>query len=133
MAAGHGKGAVSPNVRNMPADSGTPREEPRIPPVGNGRVRAYPLPEAIIEHTAEGLCVCHEVPEHPFVQFTVWNRRMIEITGYTMEEINQLGWYQTVRRRAVEPPTAWRRCARGTTCGRRSGGSCARTGAAVIW
>jgi len=64
--------------------------------VGNGRVRAYPLPEAIIEHTAEGLCVCHEVPEHPFVQFTVWNRRMIEITGYTMEEINQLGWYQTV-------------------------------------
>lgn len=49
----------------MPADSGTPRVDPRVPPVGTGRVRDYPLPEAIIEHSAEGLCVCHEIPDHP--------------------------------------------------------------------
>lgn len=51
---------------------------------------------AIIQHAAEGLCVCHAIPEPPFVRFTVWNNRMTEITGYTMEEINQRGWYQTV-------------------------------------
>ncbi len=52
--------------------------------------------EAVIERVAEGICVCHDVPAHPFVEFTVWNRRMIEITGYQMEEINRRGWYQTL-------------------------------------
>ena len=55
---------------------------------------------AIIERAAEGLCVCHEIAEYPYSVFTVWNDRMIEITGYTMDEINRLGWYQTVY---VEP------------------------------
>jgi PAS domain S-box-containing protein len=50
----------------------------------------------IIECAAEGLCVCHEIPDFPYVQFTVWNTRMTEITGYTMEEINRLGWYQSL-------------------------------------
>jgi PAS domain S-box-containing protein len=63
---------------------------------------------AIIEHATEGLCVCHEIVEFPHVAFTVWNDRMIEITGYTMNEINRLGWYQTmypdpeVQARAIE-------------------------------
>jgi PAS domain S-box-containing protein len=52
--------------------------------------------EGIVECAAEGICVCHDIPEHPYVQFTVWNSRMTEITGYTMEEINRLGWYQAV-------------------------------------
>jgi PAS domain S-box-containing protein len=52
--------------------------------------------ESIIEHATEGLCVCHDIPVYPFVKFTVWNQRMQEITGYSMEEINRLGWYQTV-------------------------------------
>jgi diguanylate cyclase (GGDEF)-like protein/PAS domain S-box-containing protein len=52
--------------------------------------------EAVIEHAAEGVCVCQDVPAEPFVRFTVWNRRMVEITGYQMTEINQLGWYQTL-------------------------------------
>ena len=46
--------------------------------------------KAAIERTAEGLCVCHEIDSHPNVMFTVWNDRMTEITGYTMEEINVL-------------------------------------------
>jgi len=50
----------------------------------------------IIERAAEGLCVCHDIPEYPHISFTVWNDRMTEITGYTMEEINHLGWYQTL-------------------------------------
>jgi two-component system, cell cycle sensor histidine kinase and response regulator CckA len=52
--------------------------------------------ESIIEHAAEGLCVCHDILVYPFVRFTVWNQRMQEITGYSMEEINRLGWYQTM-------------------------------------
>lgn len=49
----------------------------------------------IIEHAAEGMCMCHSIPEYPYVAFTVWNSRMTEIMGYTMDQINRLGWYQT--------------------------------------
>ncbi len=52
--------------------------------------------KAIIERVAEGLCVCHDVADHPFVRFTVWNSRMAEITGYSMDEINRFGWYQSL-------------------------------------
>ena len=52
--------------------------------------------ESIIDNVAEGLCVCHAIDEFPHVRFTVWNRRMQEITGYTLAEINRRGWYQTV-------------------------------------
>ena len=51
---------------------------------------------AIVERASEGLCVSHGVPEYPYVQFTIWNPRMTDITGYTMEEINRLGWYQSL-------------------------------------
>jgi PAS domain S-box-containing protein len=63
---------------------------------------------AIIERAAEGLCVCHTVDEFPYVAFTIWNDRMIEITGYTLEAINTRGWYQSlypdpeVQARAIE-------------------------------
>jgi diguanylate cyclase (GGDEF)-like protein/PAS domain S-box-containing protein len=56
----------------------------------------YSFRNAIIANVAEGLCVCHETTYYPFNKFTIWNDRMTEITGYTVEEINRLGWYQTV-------------------------------------
>jgi PAS domain S-box-containing protein len=62
----------------------------------------------IFEKAADGICVCHNIPDEPYVRFTHWNPRMNEITGYTMEEINKLGWYQTlypdpkVQKRATE-------------------------------
>ncbi|MDD2272808.1 MAG: transporter substrate-binding domain-containing protein [Desulfuromonadaceae bacterium] len=49
---------------------------------------------SIIEHASEGVCVCHAVPEFPYVRFTVWNPCMTAITGYSLEQINRLGWYQ---------------------------------------
>ena len=58
--------------------------------------REYSFSNAIIKNISEGLCVCHETTEYPFVKFTIWNHRMTEIMGYTMEEINRIGWYQTV-------------------------------------
>jgi PAS domain S-box-containing protein len=51
---------------------------------------------AVIAGAAEGICVSHNIPEPPHIKFTVWNERMTEITGYTMEEINRLGWHQTM-------------------------------------
>jgi PAS domain S-box-containing protein len=51
---------------------------------------------AVIQRAAEGLCVCHQTSTYPFLEFTLWNDRMTEITGYTMEEVNRLGWYQTL-------------------------------------
>jgi len=52
--------------------------------------------EAIIAHAAEGLFVCHRLDEFPYLRFTVWNRCMEEITGYSMEEVNRLGWSETM-------------------------------------
>lgn len=50
----------------------------------------------ILDQMAEGLCVCHNIDEFPYVRFTVWNQQMERITGYTLEEINRLGWYQSL-------------------------------------
>jgi two-component system cell cycle sensor histidine kinase/response regulator CckA len=51
---------------------------------------------SVISNAAEGISVCHNIREYPYDKFTVWNNRMTEITGYTMEEINKYGWYQKV-------------------------------------
>lgn len=52
--------------------------------------------ESILEKAADGICVCHNIEEEPYICFTHWNPRMTEITGFSMEEINSLGWYQTM-------------------------------------
>lgn len=51
--------------------------------------------QAVIRTAAEGIAVCAAIPDFPFVRFSVWNDRMTELTGYTMAEMNQTGWYQT--------------------------------------
>ncbi|MEB3309651.1 MAG: PAS domain S-box protein [Snowella sp.] len=50
----------------------------------------------ILDTMAEGLCVCREITDFPFVQFSVWNPQMEVITGYTQAEINHFGWYQSL-------------------------------------
>ena len=50
----------------------------------------------VVENISEGVCVCHSIEEFPYIRFTVWNKRMFELTGYTIDEINHSGWYQTV-------------------------------------
>ena len=52
--------------------------------------------QQIVENMAEGLCVFHPIKEFPFLDFTVWNQQMQAITGYTLEQINRLGWYQSL-------------------------------------
>lgn len=53
---------------------------------------------AVIETMIDGVAVCHATESPPHVGFTIWNRAMETLTGYTMAEINRLGWYQTVYR-----------------------------------
>ncbi|MES0447385.1 MAG: PAS domain S-box protein, partial [Desulfobacterales bacterium] len=68
----------------------------------------------MLEKAADGICVCYNISEDPYVKFVHWNPRMNIITGYTMEEINKLGWYQTmypdpeVQKRAFERMTKMR-------------------------
>jgi len=52
------------------------------------------LRDSIIENAAEGLCVCQEVSKSPYLHFSIWNRQMLEITGYSKEEINRFGCFQ---------------------------------------
>ncbi|MEQ8960827.1 MAG: GAF domain-containing protein, partial [Coleofasciculus sp. C2-GNP5-27] len=55
----------------------------------------YSFKTQLIERMGEGVCVCHSIDTYPYIRFTVWNQQMVEITGYTVEEINRRGWYQT--------------------------------------
>jgi PAS domain S-box-containing protein len=88
-------------VEERTADLAKANEELRSEIAQRGRVEEalrgeYAFRSAIIERAAEGICVCHETVEHPFVKFTVWNERMTEITGYTMDDVNRLGWRQCI-------------------------------------
>jgi PAS domain S-box-containing protein len=58
--------------------------------------QGYAFRNTIIENITEGLCVCHETAEYPFLKFTIWNDRMTEITGYTLDEIHRADWSQTL-------------------------------------
>jgi len=70
--------------------------------------RSEEFKDAVINQVSEGLCVYHAIAEPPNVAFTIWNARMTEITGYTLEQINRLGWYQAlypdpaIRAQAIE-------------------------------
>ena len=48
------------------------------------------------EHAADGICVCHAIDTFPYVRFTFWNRKMTDLTGYRLEDINRSGWYQSL-------------------------------------
>jgi PAS domain S-box-containing protein len=54
--------------------------------------------ESVIAAEVDGIAVCSGCFEPPYVRFTVWNPAMRSLTGYSLEEINRLGWYQTVYR-----------------------------------
>lgn len=52
--------------------------------------------KAVVNAEVNALSVCYGIDELPYTRFTVWNPSMEALTGYSMEEINRLGWYQTV-------------------------------------
>jgi len=52
--------------------------------------------ESVVGAVVDGVAVCHEISTPPYVRYTVWNPAMQALTGYSREEINVRGWYQTV-------------------------------------
>ncbi|TLS77085.1 PAS domain S-box protein [Mariprofundus erugo] len=50
----------------------------------------------LIASAGEGICLWRKTETFPYTEFSIWNRRAEEITGYTLEEINTHGWYQSV-------------------------------------
>jgi PAS domain S-box-containing protein len=64
--------------------------------IENALAHQVTFTESLINAQNDGVSACSEIETYPFVRFTVWNRAMQELTGYSIEEINRLGWYQTV-------------------------------------
>lgn len=96
-----------------------PRNEPaaKTRKATSGQLEAeLAFQKCVIEQAAEGICVCHAIANHPFVRFTLWNPRMTTITGYTMKQINRIGWYQ-----AMYPDPELQKQARQRMEGMRSG------------
>ncbi len=69
---------------------------PRPQTVDRGAVGANLFDLKDLMNAADGICVCHPIQDPPHVLFTFWNRRMVDLTGYALEEINAKGWYQSV-------------------------------------
>lgn len=54
--------------------------------------RAIEFRDSIIEHASEGLCISQVIEEPPYVRFSLWNKQMEEITGFTIDDVNRRGW-----------------------------------------
>ena len=52
--------------------------------------------DTVMTVAGDGIAVCHAREQYPYLAFSVWNKAMEEMTGYSMEAINRLGWFQTV-------------------------------------
>ncbi len=69
-------------------------EKKRLQAVQDDLLNESVLRNSIIENAGEGLCVCHQINHPPYLYFTIWNRHMAEITGFSIEEVNRTGWHK---------------------------------------
>ncbi len=51
---------------------------------------------SLIQTMVDGIAVYRGITTAPYVEFSVWNPAMEKLTGYSIDDINRLGWYQTV-------------------------------------
>lgn len=58
--------------------------------------REIAFSQTVINAEVDGVAVCHSINQPPYVRFTVWNQAMIDLTGFSLDEINRLGWYQSI-------------------------------------
>jgi PAS domain S-box-containing protein len=49
--------------------------------------------ETIIHTAGEGICLCTPTGDDQELRFTVWNDQMSALTGYSQDEVNELGMY----------------------------------------
>ncbi|MCM8613854.1 MAG: bacteriohemerythrin [Candidatus Accumulibacter sp.] len=66
----------------------------------------------LIDSMVDGIAVCHEIETPPLVRFTVWNPAMEKLTGYGVDEANELGWQEILRVDGERPEEALRRAER---------------------
>ncbi len=93
----HVTGKVEFDVKNQPVRMlGTIQDITEHNILKRQMVDQLAFTQAVINCEVNGLSVCYGIDEAPFVHFTVWNPSMEVLTGYSIEEINHLGWYQTV-------------------------------------
>lgn len=67
--------------------------------------------EAVIEAEVDGVAVSQASEASPYGQFIVWNRAMRKLTGYTIEEINRIGWGKALYGTPVEEERSLQRLA----------------------
>lgn len=53
----------------------------------------YAWQTQLINQLPIGLCAYHTLPHEPYVQFISWNSHLTMMTGYTLDTMNQTGWY----------------------------------------
>ena len=88
--------------KDMPTRMSHPTEGSHSPAKINGGLNPEALSTdhsfstAIIKHMAQGLGVCHQIEQFPYLKFTIWNDQMQKITGYNLDEINTTGCYQAL-------------------------------------
>jgi len=76
------------------AGAGRPEAAPAAgPPGGSG---GGSLLDAILRSSDTGICACRIGPDPFDVRFTVWDGRMAEITGYSLEEAKRAGLVRTL-------------------------------------
>ncbi|MDS4015964.1 MAG: bacteriohemerythrin [Candidatus Accumulibacter sp.] len=46
----------------------------------------------LVEAMGDGIGVCHDTATPPYVRFTVWNPAMQKLTGYSLSDVNEVGW-----------------------------------------
>jgi hemerythrin-like metal-binding protein/PAS domain S-box-containing protein len=51
---------------------------------------------SVVESQLDGIAVCFAIDTPPYIRFSIWNPAMTTLTGYRLDEVNELGWYQTV-------------------------------------
>ncbi len=54
--------------------------------------QANSFQQAVIRTATEGIGVCIPSHKEPYLRFTIWNDQLKELTGYSLEEINQIDW-----------------------------------------
>ena len=52
--------------------------------------------DSLILTMIDGIAVYQYIDEPPYTRFSLWNPAMAALTGYSLDEINQCGWSQTL-------------------------------------
>ena len=70
-------------IAELEAELESVRSESSVLPVADNGLLAD------LDQADDGICVYHAIESFPYVRFTLWNRRMVDLTGYDMDEIGR--------------------------------------------